>query len=314
MTFLTSLPAFLQLVLLMFAVVGLWYGSENVIWGVKRLARKFGISELIIGLTIVSIGSSLPEIFVNVSAGLRGADSIGVGNIVGSCFVQISFILGICVLIGGAMSENRANLKRDGALVLGSILLLFLAGLDGVIATWEAIILMLLYVVYIYMLLAANRFDPKVKKSVSNTWINLGAFLWGAFLVWLSAEVLITIGLHAGEQVGLNQGIIGLLSGIGTSIPELSISLVALLRKSSGISVGNLLGSNITDPLLSLGIGAALAGGYTVSNFLLFTAIPIWAMASAFAIGVFWFAGKMTRLPAMLLMLFYFGAFWWFLV
>ncbi len=314
MHFLITLSPLLQLLIAIASVIGLWYGSEKVIWGVKRIARKFGISELIIGLTIVSIGSSLPEIFVNIAAGLKGADSVGVGNIVGSCFVQISFILGICVLIGGTMSEKRENIKRDGGLVLASIGLVFLMGLDGVIESWEALILMLIYVVYIYMLLALNRYDTHVRESVSNVWMNVAAFLLGAAIVWLAAESLITIGLHAGQQVGLNEGVIGLLSGIGTSIPELSISLIALLRKSTGISVGNLLGSNITDPLFSLGIGALLAHGYQVSDFLLFTAIPLWAVASFSAMAVFWFAGKMTRLPAVCLILFYFGAFWWFLV
>lgn len=309
MNVLTTLSPTLQLLLLLVSILGLWFGSEKVIWGVKRLARKFGISELIIGLTIVSIGSSLPEIFVNISAGLRGTDAIGVGNVVGSCLVQISLILGICVLIGGQMTEKRQNLKRDGSLVLGSIFLLFLMGLDGVIATWEALILMLIYVVYIYLLLVINRTDWQLKPSQSKTWVNVAAFLGGAGLVWLSAEVLLTIGINAGQQIGLSESVIGLFSGIGTSIPELSISLIALLRKSTGISVGNLLGSNITDPLFSLGIGAALAGGYVVSPFLLFTAIPVWFVASFSALSVFWFMGKMTRVPAMLLIVFYLGAF-----
>lgn len=313
MEILTTLPWLFQLILLVFAIFGLWYGSENVIWGVKRLARKFGISELIIGLTVVSIGSSLPEIFVNISAGLKQADAVGVGNIVGSCFVQISFILGICVLIGGTMSSgSRRDFSRDATLVLGSILALFLFGLDGKIAVWEALLLILTYVSYIYYLLIVHRKDWETKKSVSNAWFNVAAFLGGAFLVWLAADILITIGLNAGREAGLAEGVVGLLSGIGTSIPELSISLIALIRKSGGISLGNLLGSNITDPLLSLGIGAVLAGGYIVSPFLLYTAMPIWFMASLSAMAVFWLFGKMTRWPALLLMLFYLGAFWFF--
>ena len=110
MEVLTLASPLVQLFLVVLSVVGLWFGSGKVIWGVKRIARKFGISELIIGLTIVSIGSSLPEIFVNISAGLRHVDDVGVGNIVGSCFVQISFILGICVLIGGDY-ESRESPK-----------------------------------------------------------------------------------------------------------------------------------------------------------------------------------------------------------
>ncbi len=303
------LPYPAQALVAVMAIAGLWFGSDKVIWGVKRIARKFGISELIIGLTIVSIGSSLPEIFVNISAGLRGVDDIGVGNIVGSCFVQISFILALCVLVGGPMSSKQEKLKRDGTMVVGSIVLLFLLGMDGSIGTGEALLLVLTYMSYIYYLLIANRKKWSVTKSVSPMTLNILAFSFGVALVWISAEALLTVGIHAGREFGLNEGLIGLLSGIGTSIPELSISMMALLRKSNGISLGNLLGSNITDPLFSLGIGAVLAGGYQVSDFLLWQAIPMWFVASGSSMLMLWFFGKIDRKFALLLITFYLGSF-----
>lgn len=305
-------PWFVQVLVVVFAVIGLWYGSEKVIWGAKRIARKFGIPELIIGLTVVSIGSSLPEIFVNISAGLQGVDDIGVGNIVGSCFVQISMILGLCVLVGGPMTSSKRCMKRDGAMVLGSILLVFLMGLNGMISTLEALLLMTLYVGYMWYLVKQNK-EVHVKKSVSSTWINVLILVFGALLIWFSADVLLAIGIHAGEVMGVSKGTIGLLSGIGTSIPELTISMMALLRKSNGISIGNLLGSNITDPLFSLGIGAALAGGYQVSDFLLWQALPLWFLASFMAMSTFFLFGKMKRPMAMFLALFYIGSFYFFL-
>ncbi len=311
--YLLSLPWFMQALAAVIAIVGLWYGSENVIWGVKRIARKFGISELIIGLTIVSIGSSLPEIFVNISAGLRGVDDIGVGNIVGSCFVQISFILGLCVLVGGVMKRDKKEFKRDALMVLGAIIALFLIGMDGTVATGEALLLIFAYVFYTYYLLVANRKEWHVRKSISSLPLNVLAFLFGGALVWFSAEILLSIGINAGEQAGVDQGVIGLFSGIGTSIPELSISMMALIRRSQGISLGNLLGSNITDPLFSLGIGAVLAHGYKVSDFLLFTAIPIWFVASLSAMTIFYVHGKMNRANAAILVAFYLGAFFIFL-
>jgi len=306
---LTVLPYPAQALIAIMAIAGLWFGSDKVIWGVKRIARKFGISELIIGLTIVSIGSSLPEIFVNISAGMRGVDDIGVGNIVGSCFVQISFILALCVLVGGPMKSQKSKLKRDGAMVVGSIVLLFLLGLDGSIGTGEGLLLVLMYASYLYYLLVANRTKWKVKKSDAHLMLSFVAFTFGVALVWISAEVLLTVGIHAGRELGLREGMIGLLSGIGTSIPELSISMMALLRKSNGISLGNLLGSNITDPLFSLGIGAVLAGGYQVSDFLLWQAMPEWFIASSSAMTVLWFRGKIDRGFAVILIAFYLGAF-----
>mgnify|MGYP001551820559 CR=1 FL=1 len=138
-TYILQLNFFYQILIVFLCIVGLWFGSEKVIWGVKNLARKFGLSEMLIGLSVVSIGSSIPEIFVNISAGLKGVDDIGVGNIVGSCFVQISCILGICVLVAGTMHEQRKKLKRDASVLLGSIVLLFLFGLNGVISVFEAL-------------------------------------------------------------------------------------------------------------------------------------------------------------------------------
>lgn len=310
---LTESNLFIQGLCVLLSVFGLWIGSEKTIWGVKNFARKFGISEMLIGLSVVSIGSSLPEIFVNISAGLKGVDDIGVGNVVGSCFVQISCILGICVLVAGAMHEKRKILKRDAPVLLGSIVLLFLFGLNGVISVFESLILMGGYIAYLIYLFKTSKGEKiKKRKAKSKMFLWILAFLLGVFFVWFSAEILLGIGIATSEKLGISNGVIGLLSGIGTSIPELSISLMALLKKSNGISVGNILGSNITDPLLSLGIGAFLAGGYQVSDFLLFTAIPIWFLGSFLAILVFWFTGKMTRIPALYLVGFYFMSFYFF--
>ncbi len=312
---LTTLPALLQIIILGLTILGLWWGSEKVVWAVKNFARHFRVPELLVGLTIVSIGSSFPEIFINISAGLNGASDIGVGNITGSCFVQISFILGLCVLIGGTMKEKKKKLKRDAPLLLGSIILMFLWGLNGTISAGEALISMGIYLAYIiYLFRSADRLETfEKKKCKSNKILWFLAFLAGGITIWFSAEVLVDIGITAGKSLGISEGIIGMLSGIGTSIPELSISLMALLRKSNGISVGNLLGSNITDPLFSLSIGAIIGGGYTVSNFLLFQAIPIWFATSSLVMFLFWKYGKITRIPAAGLMIIYVGVFWWFL-
>lgn len=312
---LTQLPWFLQAMIIGLTVLGLWWGSEKVIWSVKNLARHFRIPELLVGLTVVSIGSSFPEIFINISAGLQGVDDIGVGNIAGSCLVQISFIIGLCVLIGGPMHEPRKKLKRDAPMLLGALVLLFIWGFNGHISAGEALISMGIYIGYIiYLFRTADRLEKfKKKKTDYHPWLWASAFISGGFIIWLSAEILLGIGIAAGEAAGINQSIIGMLSGVGTAIPELSISLMALLRKSNGISVGNLLGSNITDPLFSLSIGAILAGGYQVSNFIYTTALPVWTILTIFVVGVFWFQEKIARPIGAVLILAYLGSFAWFL-
>lgn len=313
---LTQLPTILQIIIVGLTILGLWWGSEKVIWSVKNFARHFNVPELLVGLTVVSIGSSFPEIFINISAGLNGVDDIGVGNIIGSCFVQISFIIGICVLIGGTMTERRKKLKRDAPMLLGAILLLFLWGIDGQISSGEALISMGIYLAYIiYLFRTADRLEKlHTKKPKSHKFLWFLAFLVGGFVIWFAAQTLLVIGIEAGHNLGIDDSLIGMLSGMGTAIPELSISLMALLRKSNGISVGNLLGSNITDPLFSLSIGAIVGSGFTVSNFLLYTAIPLWFLITLIVIGIFWHFEKITRIPAAFLIAFYVGTFWWFLV
>lgn len=305
-----NLSGWMQGFVVVLTILGLWIGSDFIISGGKSLARKLGVSEMVIGLTIVSIGSSFPEIFVNISAGLKGAPDVGIGNIVGSCFVQISMILGICVLIAGAMTEDRLTIRRDGGMLLGSIIFLFILSLDGKISALDSILMMTAYVIYIIYLMNIheNRHGHR-KESSTHTLLALAKFSGGALCIWLSADILISIGLTAGEQAGLNEGVIGLLSGIGTSVPELVVSLVALLKKSQGISVGNILGSNITDPLLSLPIGALLAHGYTVDSFFIFKAIPTWFLASLIVVLVFYFKGKLGRIWASFLVAFYAAAF-----
>ncbi|MCB9809944.1 sodium:calcium antiporter [Candidatus Peribacteria bacterium] len=295
-------------------VAGLWWGAELVIDGARSLARRLGISELIIGLTVVSVGSSFPEIFVNVQAGLSGLSPLGVGNVVGSCLVQISVILGICVLVGGPLTETRPSIRRDGGMVVGSIALLYLLGMDGHISVGEAIGMVSLYGAYIlYLTRAPHEKAHHYVTPEQSVWEALAKFALGAVVVWVSSDTLIHIGLHAGEVLGISPSVIGIMSGIGTSVPELAVSLIALLRRSNGISIGNLLGSNITDPLFSLPMGALLAGGYSVDSLLLERAIPAWGAISLLVLLVFYFRGRVGRPVAVLLIALYIGSFWWFL-
>jgi len=160
----TSSNILIQIIITLGCIAGLWYGSEKVIKAVQIIARRFNIPELLIGLTFVSIGSSLPEIFINISAGLNGVDDIGVGNIIGSCFVQISFILGICVLIGGSMPESRKKLFRDAPILLGAILLLYIFGQNNLISPLEATFMIFIYICYItYLFLNIERPNLKIK-------------------------------------------------------------------------------------------------------------------------------------------------------
>jgi cation:H+ antiporter len=284
----------------------------------KALARCFGLRELIIGLTVVSIGTSLPEIFVNIASGRAEAPSIGIGNVIGSCFGQMTVILGICVLLGGGAAISHRSLRRDGSILLGSIFLLMFLGADGTYTRPEGMFLISAYVFYIAYLIchgtagdAAGEDEtycpPFQLKNASRT---IFAFLVGLGIIYGASEIIVHKGLMLGERFGLPEVFVGVLSGLGTSIPELVVSLTALHKRSSGIAIGNLIGSNITDPLFSLGIGSAM--GHYVFTFTDFIpAFLFWLAGSSLAIFFMRTSWKIKRWEALPLIAVYGGYLWY---
>lgn len=303
MEFLLSLPVWVQACAAAVSITALWGGSESVIAGAQDLSRRWGVSELVIGLTAISIGSSLPEMFVGLGAGLRGEGDIVLGNVIGSCLVQGSFILGLVVLIGGPMGLPRNEVKRDGTMMLFAVFLLMSFAVSGGIAPWEVTVSVLLYVSYLYYLIAFGKkeFAPPHMSAPVAFFLVFG----GLAIVYFGAEALMTMGMYWGKEAGLSTAFIGILSGIGTTIPELTISLIALLKKKAGISIGNLIGSNITDPLFSLSIGVFAAGGIAVADSLRFVALPVWALISVITAAVLYVNGRITRPWGLLFMVYY---------
>lgn len=322
---LASVPLFIHGILVAGTVIGLWIGSEWAVLGARGLAIQLGMSELLIGLTIMSIISSLPEIAVNISAALAGVDDVAAGNVVGSCFVQISFILGLCVLISGRMTRQRSGIPRDGLVLIGANVAFIVLAFDGNISLIEGSALIIAYAIYLVFIiwqalnaraLAANgritdqtKVDGFTKLAVQFTQI-----VGGSAVIWVMADVLVEVGTNAGQRIGVSEGIIGLWTGVGTSIPELAISILAALRGASALSIGNLVGSNITDPLLSLGIGAVVANGLSVSEFIAITAAGVWLAATLFAVAVAWLTGGLSRLSAIVLLSFYLMSQYWFVL
>jgi len=287
---------FLNILLILIGIVILAYGSEITIENAKELAKKMGVSELFIGLTVASIGSSLPEIFTGVMSGIQillnphnpefqiYSSGIAVGNIVGSDIAQITILLGIVALFG-TLKISRETLKRDGLMLIFSIILMFLACIDLKITQLEGILLMICYAGYIYILVRKEDFSNlhKVRKReifrlTSITFIGILAVVGASYMV-------VDNSISIATELGVGTYIIGLLVGLGTSMPELVISLQAVLKKSHAISLGNLIGSNITDPLLSLGAGASVVG-FSVMKSTLFFDIPFWALSTLFVLIV----------------------------
>jgi cation:H+ antiporter len=259
------------------------FSADFFIEGAKGLARRGGLPEVVIGLTIVSIGTSLPEILVTSSAASTiGSDpalaDFAIGGILGSVFVQITLIMGI-VVVNRGLKIRESWLKRDGQIMLLSVLILsFFLITEGTLQQWEAGILVTLYVVYITWLLT-NRKEIQAEELnyVESTETHGSSWSTTAYIVMVivglsfavfAAEQLVNYAQLIASDLGVPEAVVGTtVSGIGTSLPELTIALMAA-RRSQGVAIGTLIGSNITDPLLSIGIAglihplAITAGGY----------------------------------------------------
>lgn len=259
------------------------FSADFFIEGAKGLARRGGLPEVVIGLTIVSIGTSLPEILVTSSAASTiGSDpalaDFAIGGILGSVFVQITLIMGI-VVVNRGLKIRESWLKRDGQIMLLSVLILsFFLITEGTLQQWEAGILVALYVIYITWLLT-NRKEIQAEEMeyVEPTETHGSSWSTTAYIVMVivglsfavfAAEQLVNYAQLIASDLGVPEAVVGTtVSGIGTSLPELTIALMAA-KRSQGVAIGTLIGSNITDPLLSIGIAglvhplAITAGGY----------------------------------------------------
>lgn len=311
------------IILIVIALALLITSADFFVEGAKGLARRAGMAEVVIGLTIVSIGTSLPEILVTATASASAENDpalmdLAIGNIYGSVLVQITLVLGIVVAFK-PLEIRPAWLRRDGLLMLMSIILL--TGLlweGGELSRIEGAILCLIYAVYIMWLL--NDTD-KIRsdelelveeiKSTEFSWTGTAYFtmvIVGLFMAVYSANQLVQYACLIAEKLNVPHAIVGTtMSGLGTSLPELTVAMVAV-RKSQGVAIGTLIGSNITDPLLSIGIAAMISpmsiteGSYDLTMYLI---IPATLVGVSLCLAMMWTGFRFSRLEGGILIAFY---------
>ena len=252
-------------------------GANFLVVGSSRIATRFGISDIVIGMTIVAIGTSAPELVVSFLGAMKGSVGLSVGNILGSNICNILLIIGLSSLIY-PMTVSRINVNRDMQFMLLSTVVLILVSLDtqietltiddqmtgNVISRTEGIILLLFFLVFMfYSIASAKRHEnatkdeakeeekPVVKK---NFLLSLVMFLGGlAVLIW-GGNILVDNATVLARAQGVSDTLIGAtIIAIGTSLPELAASVMAACRKKVGIAIGNVIGSNIFNVFLILG-------------------------------------------------------------
>ena len=278
--------------LLAMALLLLIKSADVFIEGAKGLAYRAGLPEVVIGLTIVSIGTSLPEILVTstAAADIPSNPQIGdlaIGGIYGSILVQITLILGVVVAFRG-VKIRPSWLKRDGLIMFSSIVLLTLFLLTGGgLSRPEGAVLMALYIGYIYWLLSHREEiledelsdSEPVERRLNRTTASYAFMVtMGLLLALFAAHHLVNVASDMAYSLNVPHAVIGTtVSGLGTSLPELTIAFMAA-KRSEGVAIGTLIGSNITDPLLSVGFAAMVhplaltSGSYDLTVFLIIPA------------------------------------------
>ena len=247
-------------------------GAELLVRGAGKLAIRFGVAPLVVGLTVVAFGTSSPEMAVSVGSVRDGNDDIAVGNVVGSNIFNVLFILGLCALIAPLLI-NRQIIRKEVPVMIAASLLLIALGADGEIQRYDGIILFLLVIVYTVLLIRQSRKETRSGEadleaegiSLTSTWdqklpVQIALVVGGLVLLVIGAEWLVNSAISFAESLGVSELVIGLtIVAAGTSMPEVATSVMATIRGERDIAVGNVIGSNIFNILAVVGLSAIVA-------------------------------------------------------
>lgn len=254
------MEAILQLFILIFGFLLLVKGADFFVDGSSKIAEKFGIPELIIGLTIVAMGTSAPETAVSIAAALKGTADISIGNVVGSNILNILIILGLSATIR-TIKVGKTTIKYEIPFMIAISALLLLLGLDGTIDFKDGIILWLLFIAYLTYLIIMAKKDKqkKEKKSKVILWQAILTTLVGLALIIVGSDISVDAASKIARYAGLSERFIGLtIVALGTSLPELVTSVTAAFKGNNDIAIGNIVGSNIFNILFVIGTSSLI--------------------------------------------------------
>ena len=266
----------LQLLLLAVGFVMLVKGADAFVEGAAGIAEKFGIPQLVIGLTIVAMGTSAPEAAVSITAALKGNAAITIGNVVGSNILNVLVILGITsVIVSVAVAPSTVRIEIPYMLVI-TLLLLVLGFSGNKIVFWEGVILwaaFLLYLGYLFYMAKKNRQVEEETEKKPLWKLLLYTVLGLVFVVW-GSDVTVDAATAIAKAVGMSERFIGLtIVALGTSLPELFTSVSAALKGKADIAIGNIVGSNIFNILFVVGTTALITPVVFESGFVIDTLI-----------------------------------------
>ena len=275
-------------------------GADWLVNGASSIARRAGISEFVIGLTIVGFGTSCPELVVSLSGAIEGNSDISVGNVVGSNIFNVLFILGLTAMVlpVGMTDKNR---RIDIPITLGVTILLIILGITGsmsgpVISRWEGVLMLLVFSAYLFYCFKSDSKDEfsetqratlSITKSIALTLTGLAGLIFGGDLFVDSATAL-------ARQIGVSDKFIAvtILAG-GTSLPELATSLVAAIKGKEQLALGNIFGSNVFNAMMILGLSSVI----TPLSFASMTIVDIITLVLSAVLLLIWaYTGRKNRI------------------
>jgi cation:H+ antiporter len=302
-----KVPLLLDAIRIIFGLVALIYAADRLVKSAVRISRAFGVSVILIGAVVVGFGTSVPEFVVSAIAALEGKLDLAVANVVSSNTANLTLVLGSAALIAPIIARRRI-IKREGALMFAAVTVLAAFLANGWLSAWEGFVLLGLLVGAILLMIRWSNEDPDavIAQIDDSDDIDPDApkdrYAWrrevgkeiligvGALVVTvIAADFLLDGVVGIGESFGLSAVFLGLITGVGTSLPELAAGISAARHREPELVLGNILGSNVFNSLGVVGLAAVLGPGALTE----ITLMPIAIMVAAAAIaGIFSFTGQ----------------------
>ncbi len=260
----------MDFIYILIGLAGLYFGGEGLVRGSVALAERMGVSQLIIGLTIVGMGTSAPELLVSLQAALSGKPDIALGNVVGSNIANILLILGVSAMVYPIAHWDSA-VRRDALVAMAAAASLYFLVQFDVIGRFSGLVMIAGLAAYLWMVYSAERKSaatkantelpgPLERRDVQPIWVSVAFIIGGLVLLVFGADLLVSGAVNIARNFGVPESVIGLtIVAVGTSLPELATSITAALKRHSDVALGNVVGSNIFNILGILGITALVS-------------------------------------------------------
>ena len=298
---------------ILFGIILLSYGGDLLTKSSIDISLKFSVPKIIIGMTVVSFATSAPELIVSLNATLDGLPSFAIGNVLGSNIANIGLVLGIITIIYPITLKQRFYYTDFPLLIFSTALFYFIIYTDNQISRTEGFILLIsitaiLFYLFIYQKKSISEFSEEIDNNKISITKSFMYIIFSGSLLWLGSETLIKSAVTVANKFEISERVISItMVAIGTSIPELAASIVASLKKQNDLSIGNLIGSNIFNLLVVIGVTSSIIPIGGIENSVIFNDMLWVVLFSAIILPLAYFGKRnvLTRKKGIMLLMLY---------